>query len=74
MKGRPLLAIHKINIAKGKRENSGYSDEVIDFVKLSEESHAEVSKVTGISESYVRAIRGNLWRKDYTNPFAGLIA
>lgn len=60
--------------ALAQRARSRYSDELIEQIKASEAGHKQVSRETGMSVSYVRAIRRGEARRDLRNPFAGLLA
>lgn len=67
---RPTKAI---NEALTQRAKSRISEETVVLIR-SAESATAVSRATGVSLSYVKAIRRGVARKDYSNPFAGLFS
>lgn len=72
LKGKEKTMLQRIKIANSMRKRSAYKEELIEQIRSEYTTHAEASRKTGISESHVRGIRNNLYRCDYSNPFAGL--
>lgn len=69
-------ATHGARIAAGKRKQSRFGDDVIQTIRAAdpEETGRNLAERMGMDVSYVCKIRRGLMRKDYANPFAGLMA
>lgn len=63
----------RAKIASTKRAKSKLSDEAVMEIRYSDEAVSSLSAKHGISEAYGHMIRRGDSRKDYANPFAGLI-
>lgn len=71
--GKKHNVMTKQRLADAKRARSKYSVELIESVKTSDKSYAQIAMETGMPVSTVGAIKsGRLW-KDYSNPFVGLM-
>lgn len=73
LKGRKQPASVVIKIANTRRANSNIPHEVIQKILEGNESIREATKKYGVSHSYIGALRRGEWRKDFSNPFAGLM-
>lgn len=62
------------SVARGHRRRSKLSDEAVQEIRTSTERTLLLAERFGISQAYVYMIRNGEWRKDYSNPFAGLLA
>ncbi len=63
----------RANIAMTKRAKSKLSDEAVQEIRYSDEPVSVLAAKHGISDTYGYMIRRGNSRKDYSNPFAGLI-
>lgn len=66
-------AAKSAKVAMTKRARSRFTAGDIELVKAAR-SGAAASLAVGMSESYAKAIRAGTARRDYSSPFAGLIA
>lgn len=57
---------------KTQRAKSRYSDDLIAMIRTSDAGPLQLSRETGMSLSYVKAIRSGKFRREYANPFCGL--
>lgn len=62
-----------MRIAMARRAQSRYSDEVVEYVRNAAPPCRLIAEATGMSLSYIRAIRQGVLRKDYSNPFVALM-
>lgn len=60
-------------IALKLREKSALTDAAVAAIRQGDEDSLEVAERYGISKAYVNMIRRGEFRKDYANPFAGLV-
>ena len=72
MKGIPKAGTHGAKIAHARRKSSKLSDENIALIRESDMSAQEASMLFGVTDKYIYQIRRGEWRRDYSNPFAGL--
>jgi len=73
LKGVEITHVHRANIAKGRRNGSKFTDEVIAQVRASNGSLEAVAAEFGMDSSYVWQIRTGIARKDFTNPYLQLM-
>ena len=59
-------------IAEARRLGSKLTDEQVAYIRASAAPHVHIAARFGVSKQYVSAIRRNMARKDYRNPFAAL--
>lgn len=72
--GRRMNVATKAKLAAAKRAHSPYGPELVALVKASDKSYSQIARETGMKLSTVGAIKsGRLWR-DYSSPWAGLMA
>ena len=73
-KGSRHSVATKAKLAAAKRSRSKYGPELVAAVKASTKSYKQIALETGMKLSTVGAIKaGRLW-KDYSSPWAGLVA
>lgn len=72
--GKFMTEITRAKIAKAKRKTHGKIEQATaESIRFDSRTSNVIAKETGISESYVRAIRSGAARKSYgSNPFSGL--
>ncbi len=61
-------------VSAGRRRHSKLSDEAAAEIRASTAPLAELASKHGISRAYACMIRRGRFRRDYANPFAGLMA
>lgn len=59
-------------MSEARRKRAKLSDEAVAEIRQSEEPAKDAAAKHGVSPAYIYMLRSNLWRKDYSNPFAGL--
>ena len=64
----------RARVAAGKRKLSKLSQEAANEIRTSTEPIAVLARKHGITDAYGYMIRRGEFRKDYRNPFAGLMA
>lgn len=62
-----------IKCALTKRAKSHISDELVKWIKDAPGTCRDIAHGAGISLSHIKAMRNGTARKDYSNPFAGLM-
>lgn len=70
---RPTSLTHRIRTAMAKRKDSKLSDAAVAEIRASGERADVLAERHGISTAYVYMIRRGYNRRDYANPFAGLV-
>ena len=71
-RGRIVTMAMRIKISEAKRRQSKLSDEAVRDIRSSEEHRSVLMQRYGITEAYYYMLRKGLFRKEYSNPFAGL--
>ena len=64
----------KAKLAAAKRDRSKYGSDLVAQVKASTKSYKQIARETGMKLSTVGAIKGGRLWKDYSSPWAGLLA
>ena len=64
----------RANVAAAKRIGSKLSDASVQEIRDSDEPVKSLAERYGISEAYAYMIRRGQWRRDYSNPFSGLMS
>ncbi len=64
----------KAKLAAAKRNRSKYGSDLVAQVKASTKSYKQIARETGMKLSTVGAIKGGRLWKDYSSPWAGLMA
>lgn len=64
----------KAKLAAAKRSRSKYGADLVAQVKASTKSYKQIARETGMKLSTVGAIKGGRLWKDYSSPWAGLLA
>lgn len=73
-KGRKHNMDHAIAIAKARRAQAKLTQEQVREIRASTETYPVLARRYGIDQSYVGYIKAQRAWKDYSNPFAGLLA
>ena len=73
-KGPKHSVATKAKLAAAKRSRSKYGADLVAQVKASTKSYKQIARETGMKLSTVGAIKGGRLWKDYSSPWAGLLA
>ena len=73
-KGPKHSVATKAKLAAAKRNRSKYGSDLVAQVKASTKSYKQIARETGMNLSTVGAIKGGRLWKDYSSPWAGLMA
>lgn len=73
--GKFASEVKKRKIAQARRAHSKLSDQDVEAIRTSDAQTCELAKEHSVHPSYIRALRANRYRLDYTaNTFAGLFS